>query len=773
MASKTKESPTQEDKSKAEDLRLQGNDAYKTEDFERALELYKQSAEYFPQANTLSNTVAVLHKLGRYEEAKEAAQRATEIDPKWAKGWWRRGVAAELLKDFHWAHTYYSEAVKLDKKNAVFRQHVNDIKNRLKLVEDGKSPMPVQEMIEQPMTAMDLPTMKAFTRVQAWMEEVGPHGTLYDMEQRYGTANTLYQMKGPTSEQYLFHGICRWLTGMKCAIADLASSLSHQTLQYAQITRLKVNSGIITLQEINHAERLLGGLPAGNATDSLISAYAHLGGRNVFIETAPGRICPAPASLQRFLAYQILAQLGCVQKCIMALQQTDNDFGSDMKCAPGVVQAHVTFYHNLQAPPPIDISEKSQNCTPEEIQAYVREQVKAGRSWSEGGLRSYVSAMFRGSILFATVIRSMGQQIAAAYNHLKWSREFITLLDEEYKVTENGSYGTYGTSFKPSLRVGMIMAELDLLTGLRGDAVNGPYPISLAIDLCMELSRLANIVEDDPTPSDYQDVLQDVTWRRKPMAMAHSNIAALLNDLRCRTACHEDFVLVVTHHGLIGEEEGEACDPFALIAIHYRIAAENELPDAEEGSILWWAHAANLAQAKSQRTLGELRHAISRAEACDEARDTALFGENMQKNGEYESIAKLTARHFEDQPDEFVFPRVILNTKQSTVELVDGTVICDDFTQYQENNLRLAWQQKESERMKEVMDTSALEKKFGLVVKKGPPSLATLSVRELHKSGASFAKGETDGDVIVQKAMDAAGKENADVEVAPVPKSTV
>ena len=44
---------------------------------------------------------------------------------------------------------------------------------------------------------------------------------------------------------------------------------------------------------------------------------------------------------------------------------------------------------------------------------------------------------------------------------------------------------------------------------------------------------------------------------------------------------------------------------FDLIAKHYRVAAENELPDKENGTIYWWAYAATLAQS-GIGTLGEL-----------------------------------------------------------------------------------------------------------------------------------------------------------------------
>jgi hypothetical protein len=52
-----------------------------------------------------------------------------------------------------------------------------------------------------------------------------------------------------------------------------------------------------------------------------------------------------------------------------------------------------------------------------------------------------------------------------------------------------------------------------------------------------------------------------------------------------------------------------------------------------------------------------------------------------------------------------------------------------------------------------MLDTAEVEKQHGKDLDKGLPSLETLSIRELHKAGCEFARGETDGAVIQAKAM--------------------
>lgn len=67
-----------------------------------------------------SNLAAALCKLSKYDDAHAAAQKATEVDPDWAKGHWRLGVVNDLQKDFLHSFTSYSKAVELDPNEGAF-----------------------------------------------------------------------------------------------------------------------------------------------------------------------------------------------------------------------------------------------------------------------------------------------------------------------------------------------------------------------------------------------------------------------------------------------------------------------------------------------------------------------------------------------------------------------------------------------------------------------------------------------------------------------------
>ena len=203
----------------------------------------------------------------------------------------------------------------------------------------------------------------------------------------------------------------------------------------------------------------------------------------------------------------------------------------------------------------------------------------------------------------------------------------------------------------------------------------------------------------------------------------------------------EEFGQIAAHHGLITDEERADCDPFALIAKHYHLAAENELPDSDEGAILWWAFAANMALAKLESgfTMGDLRQAIQSAKDAEEARDTNLYGLNEQKGGSFESIAKFAALHFKDADDPFVLPPVdAIRTGEGAVLKVGDEVICTDFHKYEQMECKLI----KKHPYDELMDTSELERLHGSTGFE-IPSLETLCIRKLHEADAEFARGET------------------------------
>lgn len=96
------------DVQKAEELKLKANEAFKANKFSQAIELYSQAIELNSSNAVYWANRAFAHtKLEEYGSAVQDATKAIEIDPRYSKGYYRRGAAylamgkfKEALKDF-------------------------------------------------------------------------------------------------------------------------------------------------------------------------------------------------------------------------------------------------------------------------------------------------------------------------------------------------------------------------------------------------------------------------------------------------------------------------------------------------------------------------------------------------------------------------------------------------------------------------------------------------------------------------------------------------
>nr|CAG8498576.1 4152_t:CDS:2 [Entrophospora candida] len=76
-----------------EKLRLEGNEYYKQEKYRESCEKYLQALKI--NSNHLlshSNLALVLTKLGNYDEALKHSDKCIQLDSKWAKGYYRKGI---------------------------------------------------------------------------------------------------------------------------------------------------------------------------------------------------------------------------------------------------------------------------------------------------------------------------------------------------------------------------------------------------------------------------------------------------------------------------------------------------------------------------------------------------------------------------------------------------------------------------------------------------------------------------------------------------------
>ena len=103
--------PEEPDDEKAESWKTQGNKLFVAGDFQGALEAYKSALRHkTDSAAVWGNAAAAALRLELWEDAFRDARVARTVDPKFVKGWYREGQAAEGLQRWEDAATAYFEA---------------------------------------------------------------------------------------------------------------------------------------------------------------------------------------------------------------------------------------------------------------------------------------------------------------------------------------------------------------------------------------------------------------------------------------------------------------------------------------------------------------------------------------------------------------------------------------------------------------------------------------------------------------------------------------
>jgi small glutamine-rich tetratricopeptide repeat-containing protein alpha len=104
--------PTEEEKARAEDLKVQGNKAMTSKDYARAIDMYSQALALHPgNAIFLSNRAAAYSAARDHESARADAEAAVAADPKYTKAWSRLGLARFALGDARGSMEAYQQGI--------------------------------------------------------------------------------------------------------------------------------------------------------------------------------------------------------------------------------------------------------------------------------------------------------------------------------------------------------------------------------------------------------------------------------------------------------------------------------------------------------------------------------------------------------------------------------------------------------------------------------------------------------------------------------------
>ncbi|XP_035996347.1 small glutamine-rich tetratricopeptide repeat-containing protein beta isoform X1 [Fundulus heteroclitus] len=118
-------SPSPEDIERAEQLKNEGNNHMKEENYRCAVECYTKAIDLdLRNAVYYCNRAAAHSKLGNYTEATADCERAIGIDPTYSKAYGRMGLALTAMTKYPEAITYFKKALVLDPENDTYKSNL-------------------------------------------------------------------------------------------------------------------------------------------------------------------------------------------------------------------------------------------------------------------------------------------------------------------------------------------------------------------------------------------------------------------------------------------------------------------------------------------------------------------------------------------------------------------------------------------------------------------------------------------------------------------------
>ncbi|XP_071954363.1 small glutamine-rich tetratricopeptide repeat-containing protein beta-like [Antedon mediterranea] len=114
-----------EDKIKAEQLKSEGNEFMKKEQYEDAVTCYSKALDIdINNAVYYCNRAAAYHKLNKHQQAVDDGNKAITLDPTYSKAFGRLGLAYSCMNNHHKAKESFSKALELDPTNEGHRANL-------------------------------------------------------------------------------------------------------------------------------------------------------------------------------------------------------------------------------------------------------------------------------------------------------------------------------------------------------------------------------------------------------------------------------------------------------------------------------------------------------------------------------------------------------------------------------------------------------------------------------------------------------------------------
>ncbi|XP_015507960.1 small glutamine-rich tetratricopeptide repeat-containing protein beta isoform X3 [Parus major] len=140
---------------KADQLKDEGNNHMKEENYGAAVDCYTRAIELDPNnAVYYCNRAAAQSKLNNFREAIKDCESAIAIDPKYSKAYGRMGLALTSVNKYEEAVTSYQKALDLDPENDSYKSNLKIAEQKLRDVSSPAASLMQNPQIQQLMSGM-------------------------------------------------------------------------------------------------------------------------------------------------------------------------------------------------------------------------------------------------------------------------------------------------------------------------------------------------------------------------------------------------------------------------------------------------------------------------------------------------------------------------------------------------------------------------------------------------------------------------------------------
>ncbi|XP_058645461.1 small glutamine-rich tetratricopeptide repeat-containing protein beta isoform X2 [Onychostoma macrolepis] len=147
--------PSPEDIERAEQLKNEGNNHMKEENYSSAVDCYTKAIE-LDQRNAVyyCNRAAAHSKLGNYTEATGDCERAIAIDSTYSKAYGRMGLALTSMSKYPEAISYFNKALVLDPENDTYKSNLKIAEQKQKEASSPAASVMQNQQVQQLMSGM-------------------------------------------------------------------------------------------------------------------------------------------------------------------------------------------------------------------------------------------------------------------------------------------------------------------------------------------------------------------------------------------------------------------------------------------------------------------------------------------------------------------------------------------------------------------------------------------------------------------------------------------